>query len=112
MNLSMSRQVILTIIISALFVVVLATFSLAYHQGGGQCRLASASEPKIMSEPILPQGPAGASKAVTKSGPSGVGDQVSDCYQTCRVDESQSRFMNSMCWLGCTYSTYGLPAGP
>ncbi len=107
----MSRQAIMAFLISALLLAVLATFTLAFYQGGGQCRLASASESKVMSEPILPQGPAGDSKGITKSGLSGTGDAFNDCYQTCRVDESQSRFMKSMCWLGCTYSTYGFPAG-
>ncbi len=112
MNHSMGRQLGLAIMVSALLVAVLATFTLAFHQGGGQCRLASASESKVMSEPILPRAPAGDSKGITKSGLSGTGDPFNECTQTCRVDESQSRFMKSMCWLGCTYSTYGLPAGP
>lgn len=112
MNFSMSRQLSLAIIVSALLVAVLATFSLAFYPGGGQCRLASASESKVMSDPILPQAPAGDSKGITMSGPSGTVDPFNECSQTCRVDESQSRFMKRMCWLGCAYSTYGLPAGP
>ena len=107
----MSRQMIPAIMISAVLVAVLATLTLAFHQGGVQCRLASASESKVMSEPILRLAPAGNSKDVTKSGTSGAEDPFSECYQTCRIDESQSRFMKSMCWLGCTYSVYGLPGG-
>ena len=106
----MNRQVIMAFMISAVLVAVLATFTLAFHQGGGQCRLAFASESRVMSEPLLPQAPASDSRDVTRSGPSRAGDPVNECYQICRIDESQSRFMKSMCWLGCTYSN-GLPAG-
>ncbi len=108
----MNRQVLLVIMSSALLVSAVAvTFALAFDPGDSQCRLASASEFKAMSDPASSRGPSGESKDVTKSGSDKAVDPFTECYQTCRIDEAQSRFMKQMCWLNCAYSAYGVPAG-
>ncbi len=107
----MSRQAILAIGIFALFAPVLATFTLAFSQGGGQCRLAFASGSKVMSEPVLPQAPVADSKDLKKSGASGERDLFDECYQTCWVSEMQPRYLRTMCWLGCAYSPKWVPTG-
>ncbi len=108
----MNREAFLAIMTSVLIVgAVLATFALAFGPGETQCRLASASEFKMIGAPVSSEGPSGESKNVTKPGSDKAIDPLDKCHQTCRIDGTQSRFMQRMCWLGCVYSTYGIPAG-
>ncbi len=108
----MNRQVFLAVMTSALLVgAVLATFALALGPGQTQCRLAAASEFKMISAQVSSGVQSGESKNVTKPGSEKAIDPVDKCHQTCKIDETQSRFMQRMCWLGCVYSTYGIPAG-
>ncbi len=108
----MTRQVFLAILSSTLLVgAVLATFALALGPGQTQCTLAPASEFKMISDPVSSEVPSGESKDVARPPSDKTADPLDKCHQTCRIDDTQSRFMQRMCWLGCIYSIYGIPAG-
>jgi hypothetical protein len=90
----------------------MATFALAYYPIDSQCGLTSASAFKAMSDPASPQVPSGASNDIKKSTSSKATDAFDECFQTCKIDEAQSKFMQRMCWMSCAYSSYGAPVWP
>ena len=108
----MSRQLIPAIMTSVVFVsAVMATFALAFCPGGFAFGLASASGSDVMNHPATSGPQAGESRDITKSNSNKAPDSLDECFQTCRIDETRSRFMKSMCQMGCAYSAYGSAAG-
>ena len=109
----MSRGQLIPTIITSVFLVgaVMAPFSMALCPGGFAFGLASASGSDVMNHPATSGPQAGESEDITKSSSNKAPDSLDECFQTCRIDETQSRFMKSMCQLGCAYSAYGSTAG-
>jgi len=113
MNLSMSRHMILAVMVSALLVTVLATSNLAFQPSDSSCpyRLASAAgstDSKGMEDLGVSQPPAGNRQDMTKADSGGTA--LPECYQSCMTDKSG--VMRSLCWLGCDYRPDGPPWVP
>jgi hypothetical protein len=113
MNVSMSRYMILAIMVSAFVVTALATSGFAFQPSDSTCsyRLAAATgstDLKGLDEMGAAQPPSGNPQDRAKSDSGGTG--LPDCYQTCMTNNTG--FTRSLCWLGCDYQSDGLPWVP
>jgi hypothetical protein len=112
---NISIQAILAIMLSAFMVTIVVTSAMGFQREGATSfayRLALAAGSDAGKDLGISQTPSASPGQVSRLGSLDAAASQDDCYKTCMTDKSTSRFMKSVCWLGCPIPAGVAPGGP
>ena len=115
MNNSTSIQMIMTIMLSAFMVTIVATSAMAFQREGAASltyRFALDKRLDAGKDLGISQTPSSSPGEVSHPGAHDAATPQDDCYKTCMTDESTSGLMKSACLLGCPIPAGAAPGGP